>query len=210
MAHDGHVTDRLIAYQEARARGGAGLIVIQVPGVHETARYTSHILMATSDDAIAGYAALADAVHRARRENLRPAVPSGPRDHGDAGWHRRRSPMRHRRFPIQRFHVMPVPMSLRMLREIVSGYGDAAARLMAAGLDGCEIVASHGYLPAQFLNPNVNKREDAYGGSLENRLRFLREVARRHSRKDRARTSWSGCGSPARNTTARAWTRRRS
>ena len=64
-----------------------------------------------------------------------------------------------------------------MIGEIVSGYGDAAARLMKAGFDGCEIVASHGYLPAQFLNPNVNLRDDAYGGGIENRLRFLREIA---------------------------------
>lgn len=46
-----------------------------------------------------------------------------------------------------------------------------------AGIDGVEIVASHGYLPAQFLNPAVNQRDDQYGGSLDNRLRFMREVA---------------------------------
>jgi len=63
-----------------------------------------------------------------------------------------------------------------MIDAIVHGYGDAARRMQAAGLDGVEIVASHGYLPAQFLNPRVNLREDAYGGDLEGRLRFLREV----------------------------------
>ena len=52
----------------------------------------------------------------------------------------------------------------------------AARRLAEAGLDGVEIVASHGYLPSQFLNPRVNKRSDGYGGSAESRLRFLREV----------------------------------
>lgn len=176
MAHDGHVTERLIAYQEARARGGAGLIVVQVSGVHETARYTSHILMATSDDAIPGYRALAEAVHRhgakicgqlfhPGREIMETQDGTAPVAYAPSA------------VPNSRFHVMPVPLSLRMLREIVSGYGDAAARLMRAGFDGCEIVASHGYLPAQFLNPNVNLRQDEYGGSLENRARFLREVA---------------------------------
>ncbi|SDA92463.1 FAD-dependent oxidoreductase [Mesorhizobium qingshengii] len=176
MAHDGHVTDRLIAYQEARAKGGAGLIVVQVSGVHETARYTSHVLMATSDDAIPGYRALADAVHRhgARicgqlfhpgREIMETQDGTAPVAYAPSA------------VPNSRFHVMPVPLSLGMIGEIVSGYGDAAARLMQAGFDGCEIVASHGYLPAQFLNPNVNRREDLYGGSLENRLRFLREIA---------------------------------
>src|SRR5271154_1376673 len=48
--------------------------------------------------------------------------------------------------------------------------------MQTAGVDGVEIVASHGYLPAQFLNPRVNLRADAYGGNLNGRLRFLREV----------------------------------
>ena len=63
MAVDGFVTDRLIAYQEARAAGGVGLIVVQVAGVHESARYTSHVLMATDDACIPGYRRLAEAVH---------------------------------------------------------------------------------------------------------------------------------------------------
>ena len=62
MAEHGLITDRLVAYHAARARGGAGLIVVQVAGVHETARYTSHVLMATGDDCIDGYRALAAAV----------------------------------------------------------------------------------------------------------------------------------------------------
>src|SRR5262249_8764444 len=78
--------------------------------------------------------------------------------------------------PNERFHVMPRPMSKAMIDEVVKGYGESAARLRGAGLDGFEIVASHGYLPAQFLNPGVNLRTDEYGGSFENRLRFLREV----------------------------------
>ena len=63
MAHQGHVTERLIAYHEARAKGGAGLIIVQVAGVHETARYTSHMLMADDDACIEGYRALAAKIH---------------------------------------------------------------------------------------------------------------------------------------------------
>lgn len=184
MVHDGHVTERLIAYHEARARGGVGLIVVQVSGVHETARYTSHVLMATSDDAIPGYRVLAAAVHKhgARicgqlfhpgREIMETQDGTAPVAYAPSA------------VPNSRFHVMPVPLSRKMIQEIVSGYGDAALRLMQAGFDGCEIVASHGYLPAQFLNPHVNRREDEYGGSMENRLRFLREIAE----TIRARTS---------------------
>src|SRR5438445_805936 len=62
------------------------------------------------------------------------------------------------------------------MTTVVAGYGSAAARLVEAGLDGVEIVASQGYLPAQFLNPRINRRDDEYGGSPENRLRFLRQA----------------------------------
>ena len=64
MAEGGLVSDRLIAYQEARARGGAGLIVIQVAGVHPTARYTATELTADTDASIPGFARLAEAIHR--------------------------------------------------------------------------------------------------------------------------------------------------
>src|SRR5262249_61814600 len=60
--------------------------------------------------------------------------------------------------------------------RVVGGKGGAAARLAGAGLDGVEIVASQGSLPAQFLNPRINLRDDEYGGSAENRLRFLRQA----------------------------------
>src|SRR5699024_12125883 len=60
----GRIGDDLVAYHEARAQGGAGLIVLQVSGVHETARYTNHVLMATEDSSSAGYTAVAEAAHR--------------------------------------------------------------------------------------------------------------------------------------------------
>lgn len=87
--------------------------------------------------------------------------------------------------PNERFRVMPRALDQPMIDEIVQGYASAARRLHQAGLDGVEVVASHGYLPAQFLNPRVNLRSDGYNGSLEQRLRFLREVlaaVRRHRR----------------------------
>ena len=78
--------------------------------------------------------------------------------------------------PTERFHVMPRAMPVALIDEVVTGFGQAARRLQLAGLDGVEIVASHGYLPAQFFNPAVNLRTDAYGGAEEKRLRFVREV----------------------------------
>ncbi|GHB28570.1 oxidoreductase [Streptomyces viridiviolaceus] len=177
LARDGAVTEDLIAYHEARAAGGAGLIVLQVSGVHESARYTTHVLMATQDECVPGYARLAQAVHRhgtkvfgqlfhPGREILESGDGSAP-----VAWAPSATPS-------ERFHVMPRAMTEPEIHEVVEGYGQAARRLREAGLDGVEIVASHGYLPAQFLSPHVNVRTDGWGGDLQGRLRFLREALR--------------------------------
>ena len=62
------------------------------------------------------------------------------------------------------------------MHDVIKSYGSAARRFVAAGMDGAEIVASHGYLPAQFLDPSVNRRTDAFGGTVQNRARFIRET----------------------------------
>lgn len=172
---DGTVNDALVAYQEARARGGVGLIVLQVSGVHETARYTHHVLMATSDASIPGYRRVAEAVHRFGTVLFAQLFHPG-REIAEADGGLLSVAYAPSSVPNERFHVMPRPLQLPMIRAIVSGYGDAARRMQSAGLDGVEIVASHGYLPSQFLNPRINLRDDAYGGDLDGRLRFLREV----------------------------------
>jgi 2,4-dienoyl-CoA reductase-like NADH-dependent reductase (Old Yellow Enzyme family) len=175
MPTDGHVNDALVAYHEARARGGAGLIVMQVAGVHETARYTSHLLMATDDSCIPGYRRLADAVH-AHGCTLFTQLFHPGRELMESADGLLAVAYAPSSVPNERFHVMPRELTHAMIDEIVRGYGQAARRMHEAGLDGVEFVASHGYLPSQFLNPRVNRRTDKYGGALENRLRFLREV----------------------------------
>src|SRR5665213_3633954 len=172
---DGTVNAALVAYQEARARGGVGLIVLQVSGVHETARYTNHVLMATDDSAIAGYRNVAEAVQRYGTVLFGQLFHPG-REIAEADGGLLSVAYAPSAVPNERFRVMPRPLKKPMIDAIVGGYGDAARRMQSAGIDGVEIVASHGYLPAQFLNPRVNLRDDAYGGSLEGRLRFLREV----------------------------------
>jgi len=172
---DGTVNAALVAYQEARARGGVGLIVLQVSGVHETARYTNHVLMATDDGAIAGYRCVAEAVHRFGTVLFGQLFHPG-REIAEADGGLLTVAYAPSSVPNERFRVMPRPLKPAMIGAIVNGYGDAARRMEQAGLDGVEIVASHGYLPAQFLNPRVNLRVDAYGGDLDGRLRFLREI----------------------------------
>ncbi|MEW9613213.1 FAD-dependent oxidoreductase [Shinella sp. S4-D37] len=172
---DGRVNAALVAYHEARAKGGVGLIVSQVAGVHETARYTSHMLMATDDSCIEGYRRLAETCHAHGTALFSQLFHPGREimEGGDGLLTVAYAPSG---TPNERFRVMPRALDQAMIDEIVAGYGAAARRMHAAGVDGVELVASHGYLPAQFLNPRVNRRTDGYGGSLENRLRFASEA----------------------------------
>ena len=174
---DGTVNAALVEYHRARAKGGAGLIVTQVAGVHETARYTSHLLMATSDDCIEGYRSLAQAVHAEGCAIFSQLFHPGREimESADGLLAVAYAPSA---VPNERFHVMPRAMPLALIDEIVAGYASAARLMHQAGLDGVEVVASHGYLPAQFLNPRLNLRTDAYGGSDANRQRFLMQVCK--------------------------------
>ena len=171
---DGTVNAALVEYHRTRAKGGVGLIIAQVAGVHETARYTSHLLMATSDACIEGYRTLAQAVHAEGGTIFSQLFHPGREimESADGLLAVAYAPSVS---PNERFHVMPRALDLPLLREIVEGYAQAARRMWQAGLDGVEFVASHGYLPAQFLNPRVNRRSDDYGGSDAGRLRFLED-----------------------------------
>ncbi|MGY4816835.1 oxidoreductase [Pseudomonas chlororaphis subsp. piscium] len=175
MPTDNLVNEQLIAYHRARAEGGVGLIVLQVAGVHDSARYTSHVLMATDDACIDGYRQLAQTCHAHGTLVLSQIFHPGREimESSDGLLAVAYAPSA---VPNERFRVMPRALDQGMIDEIVEGYAAAARRLHQAGLDGVEVVASHGYLPAQFLNPRVNRRSDEYNGDLQQRLRFLREV----------------------------------
>jgi 2,4-dienoyl-CoA reductase-like NADH-dependent reductase (Old Yellow Enzyme family) len=76
----------------------------------------------------------------------------------------------------ERYLVSTRPMPVALIEDVIDGYGDTAARMIEAGFDGVEVLASHGYLPIQFINSRVNHRDDDYGGSLDNRMRFMNAV----------------------------------
>lgn len=175
MPTDNLVNEQLIAYHRARAEGGVGLIVLQVAGVHDSARYTSHVLMATDDACIDGYRRLAESCHAHGTVVLSQIFHPGREimESADGLLAVAYAPSA---VPNERFRVMPRALDQDMIDEIIQGYADAARRLHQAGLDGVELVASHGYLPAQFINPRVNLRTDGYNGELEQRLRFIREI----------------------------------
>jgi 2,4-dienoyl-CoA reductase-like NADH-dependent reductase (Old Yellow Enzyme family)/thioredoxin reductase len=172
LAKHGSVSDDLVAYHEARARGGVGLIVTEAARFHRTALSDSAELVVLDDDCIPGYRRLAEAAHS------HGAKIFGQLSHAGRLSRRISGGLRGVAFapsavPDNRFHSMPRAMPLDLVEELVDACGAAAARFAEAGLDGVELVSSHGLLFAQFLNPRTNLRTDRYGGSRENRMRFL-------------------------------------
>ncbi len=173
MLEAGGPSDDMVAYHEARAAGGAGLIVTEASAVHPSTG-PWHIL-AFSDDCIPGYRRVAAAVH------AHGCKVFGQMGHGGAHNYTTRDGSRPVAYgpsalPREWSHNVPRAMSHAEIADVVECYAGAAGRMKAAGLDGVEVLASHNLLPAQFLNPRTNQRQDAYGGSLENRLRFVREI----------------------------------
>ena len=175
MVDGGAPSGRMAAYHEARAAGGAGLIIIEAARMHDTALSDGLVLDISRDGTIAGYARVAEAVKR------HGVMLFGQLSHPGRVNPRIRDGVRHPSYSASatrddRFGSIPRPLTAMQIEDIVVAYGRGAARLAEAGLDGVEITASHGMLPAQFLNPRVNRREDDYGGDLGGRLRFLREA----------------------------------
>lgn len=167
--------DDMIAYHAARARGGVGLIVNEAARFHVSTLGETPDLAILTDEAIPHYARLAAAVQG------QGARIFGQLSHSGRVTRRMMNGMRGVVFapssvPENRFHVVPREMPTEMVAEIIAAAADGARRYAEAGYDGVELMASHGLLFAQFLNPSVNRRDDMYGGSAENRLRPLREA----------------------------------
>ena len=72
--------------------------------------------------------------------------------------------------------MTPAPFTKAMIKDLVQGFGDAAARLRCAGVDGVEIIVGFGFVLSQFLSPRINRRSDEYGGSFRNRFRIVEEI----------------------------------
>ena len=175
LARGGLPTPEFVAYHEARARGGAGLIVTEAARFHATGLTDSPEIVILGDEAIPAFRAVVDAVHAHGTRIFGQLSHSGRLSRRVQGGLRSVA-YAPSSVPDNRFHTMPREMPVALIHEIVEAYGQAARRLAAAGYDGIEVIASLGLLVAQFLNPVSNRRTDAYGGSRENRMRFLVEA----------------------------------
>ncbi len=175
LSSQGKVTDDLVAYHEARARGGVGLIVIEGMTFHHTYDYKGAFLYAGDDAVISGLSKL----HQACTAHDVPVF--GQLFHAGRAVRLSHDGSKSLAYSAssvadERYRTVPVAMPNDMVWEIIDGYAQAARRLAEAGLDGVEILCSLGYLISQFLNPHTNRRDDEFGGCFENRLKFLREI----------------------------------
>ncbi|MDJ0779746.1 MAG: FAD-dependent oxidoreductase [Gammaproteobacteria bacterium] len=175
LGRHGQVTDDLVAYHRTRARGGVGLIVLEGMTLHPSYGFAESFLYAGDDRIVDGLGRLGEACRTEGTPVLGQLFHAG---RGVRLSHDGSRPLSYSAsdIPDQRYRVVPVPMPVDMVQEMIESYVAAAGRLADAELDGIEILASMGYLIAQFLNPHTNRREDDYGGSLDNRMRLLREI----------------------------------
>jgi 2,4-dienoyl-CoA reductase (NADPH2) len=170
---DGAPSVRDADYQAARARGGLALSVLGTSVVHPSSTRHFGVLANLDDSYVPAYRRVADAVHAHGAVLFAQLNHQGLAAHGAGAGQPLLAPSA---VPSFIHGEVPAPLDVGRIREIVAAFGAAADRCRRAGLDGVLIHAAHGYLLNQFLSPLTNRRADAYGGSLDNRLRLLLEV----------------------------------
>jgi 2,4-dienoyl-CoA reductase-like NADH-dependent reductase (Old Yellow Enzyme family)/thioredoxin reductase len=170
---DGKATPRHVAYYRRRAEGGAGLIIVEPLFVDPAGREHPRQLGAHADEVVAGLREIVEAVHdhgslaiahlnhagRAANPKASGTLPEAP------------SPVR-----CPTTGATPQELTPDRIGDVIRAYAAATGRARQAGFDGVELQLGLGYLPAQFLSPRTNLREDAYGCSDENRWRFVDEL----------------------------------
>jgi 2,4-dienoyl-CoA reductase-like NADH-dependent reductase (Old Yellow Enzyme family)/thioredoxin reductase len=174
-ARDGVYTEQLIAYHRERARGGAAIIVSQATNV--IAEYGE--LYNADESIIPWYRRVAEAVQPYGAKYFAElSYPGRQGDYSGFGAEVYNAPSAVPGRHYERELRIPHVLEPDEIRRIIAAFGAAAGRCRAGGLDGIELHFAHGNLAQQFLSPLTNRREDEWGGSLDNRLRFAREVAR--------------------------------
>lgn len=181
-ADDGLPTDWHLAHLASRAVGGAGMVCAEASAVLAIGRIARGDLGIWSDAHVAPHARLAAAIaasgavpaiqiaHAGRKASRLPAWYSGP---ADPSW----STAAPSATPFQGF-ATPHEMSEAEILETIAAFAAAAKRAVAAGYRLVELHAAHGYLGHEFLSPLSNLRTDRWGGSFENRTRFVCESAK--------------------------------
>lgn len=168
---EGRVTENLVKLYEQLSRGGVGLIIAGYAYVQKSGRCASRQTAICDDDCISGVKEIVDAAHQGGARIAMQIVHSGrqtaPALIGDAT---PVAPSVMAADPL--FHTVPRAMTVDEIQETVDAFAAAAVRCKRAGFDAVQLHAAHGYLLAQFLSPYTNRRDDGWGGHIENRMRF--------------------------------------
>ncbi len=172
---DGSISEKNIAFYGARAKGGVGLVITEC-AIVDSATGKGNLRQITVDDDryIPGLKALADEIHKYGSKIAVQIYHPGRQ--GIAAVNGVESMMAPSRTECQCVHQPTHEMTKEEIHDMVEKFASAAKRLQKAGIDAVELHGAHGYLICQFLSPYTNKRTDEYGGSLENRMRFLDEI----------------------------------
>ncbi|TMV06331.1 FAD-binding protein [Ruegeria sediminis] len=176
MAQDGLPGDQHLAYYLERAIGGAAMIVVEPMPVHAAAVLTRGNFRHSSDEVIPQFARLTKACKAEGAVMIQQLYHVGAHGDWDNSWHANWSPSGG---PSYHDNDGSHAMTGDEIEETIEGFVQAAVRCQKAGFDGVEVWAAYHCLLDQFWTPFSNRREDEWGGSLENRTRFSREILRR-------------------------------
>lgn len=172
---DGTASEELIAFYEARAIGGAGLIIPEICRVNDVhGAGLLRQLALTNDRQIAPMAKLADAIH-AHNSKIFIQLHHPGRE-GVSSLIGGQAVVSASAIPCKASRQETRALETEEVKELVGQFIAAALRAKRAGIDGVELHCAHGYLLQQFLSPYTNKRTDEYGGSFENRMRMVAEI----------------------------------
>lgn len=181
---EGHLTEELFKVYEDLAKEGAGTILTGYTFVSEEEQPTANMMGIKDDSYIEEYRTLTEMVHSYGGKILLQIVYGGSQSQGDPEKREVPGPSD---FVHPRSGIRACKMEEEDFRRIKGAFVEGALRAEKAGFDGVEVHGAHGYLLSQFLTPAYNSRKDEYGGSVENRVRFLREICeeiRRATGKD--------------------------
>ena len=170
---DSTVSDRLVAYLARRAQGGTGLIITEVCAVDPRGKGFPNEIGIWSDAFIPGLARIPEALHHFGAKAALQLHHAGRETFEDAIGAIPEAPSA---IPSVILGQPCEAMSLERIAQIVEAFASAAGRAKTAGFDAVELHGAHGYLLNQFLSPFSNQRDDKYGGSDENRARFVLEI----------------------------------
>ncbi len=187
-AVDGVPDDWHLVHLGSFARGGAGLVLTEATAVSPEGRISPQDTGLWNDEQQTAWARIVRFVHRqgatagiqlahaGRKASTYSGFTgeSGGVADADGGWR----PVAPSAEPFPGLREDPEPLDSAGIARVVTAFGDAADRAVAAGFDVIEVHAAHGYLLHEFLSPLSNQRDDEYGGSFDNRVRLVLDVVR--------------------------------